>query len=143
MEAENDSEEKLPCSVVVAPYMEVRPYTKPRMVGLLSPVEIIEPFRIAPTGDMLEAGCVSTVGGAAIVILTVLVAKFPAASCTTAKIECGPVVVEVASQTIEYMSGDDVEVISGPIFMIPSNLNRAPMTATSSVEEAERRTLWP
>jgi hypothetical protein len=47
------------------------------------------------------------------------------------------VVIPVESHVVEYVFGDEVEVMREPILVIPSSMNWTPTTPTSSVDVAE------
>jgi hypothetical protein len=50
-------------------------------------------------------------------------------------------VILVESHVVVYVFGDEVEVISEPIFVVPSSLNWTPTTPTSSVAVAASETV--
>ncbi len=54
--------EKLPFSVVVAPYAVVVPRTNPLTVGLIYPVAVMLPLPVTEVVSTDEAACVVTVG---------------------------------------------------------------------------------
>ena len=69
--------EKSPEDVVVAPYEVLKPYTKPRAVGLIFPTEVIVPFPVAVVAVIEEAACVVTVGELTDIVVVESIEPYP------------------------------------------------------------------